>query len=343
MAVTQIEIARELNLSQETVSAALRGDPRCRAATREQVIALARRLGYRRNGLAAGLRGSQTASVGVVWGFAEVWTGDAVIGLDILRLAQQKGLATYQAQRTPEPRAMRRQIQDLILRRVDALIVEAYEGETDDPEILALLAEAPAVISVVARPKTNWVGDQIVHDRTPAIEEIVDHLVATGRRRPAIMLSSHNVNNQIKLEVFSSRLALHGLDHDPLIELPTPTSPLHQEAPDYVERYTAAIQDAREAGKEFDAVFCVNDIGALTVMRVLADRGYRLPEDMAVVGFNDSDMCRLWRPALASVDRRRGAVAEAVAHALSERLADRDASAKEIYVPMRFHRRASAG
>ncbi len=343
MPVTQIEIARELQVSQETVSAALRGDPRCKASTRKQVLEAAQRLGYRRNTLAAGLRGGPTASIGVVWGFGEMWTGDAAIGLDVLNRAQQKGLATYQAQRSHDPAEMKRQIQNLISRRVDALVIEAVDPAVDDPQVVALLKQASAVISLVSQLKDNWLGDQVVHDRVPVIRQIVDHFVASGRVRPAIMLASGNQNNQAKLKVFVDRLREHGIAHDPLIELPVPKTRLVHGSPDYLERYAEALNAALDSGMNFDAVLGINDTGALTVMKLLKDRGVSVPNDVAVVGFNNLDICQLWDPMLASVDRRQLAAAEIIEQVLSDRLANNEAPSQRKTIAMEFLWRASAG
>jgi DNA-binding LacI/PurR family transcriptional regulator len=92
-----------------------------------------------------------------------------------------------------------------------------------------------------------------------------------------------------------------------------------------------------------DAVFCFNDVGALYVMRDLQDRGLRVPEDVAVVGFNDTEPGRLWRPALASGDRKFADVAAAVERLLSTRLSDPEQPPRTETIEMNFLRRASAG
>ncbi|HEX7009420.1 MAG TPA: LacI family DNA-binding transcriptional regulator, partial [Phycisphaeraceae bacterium] len=95
--VTAHDVARAAGVSQITVSRTFSGKAPVAEATRQRILHVAERMGYRPNILAAGLRGGQTTSVGALWSFGMAGD-DARIGLEILRSAQKRGYATYQAE-----------------------------------------------------------------------------------------------------------------------------------------------------------------------------------------------------------------------------------------------------
>ena len=92
MPITQAQLAEKLGLSQRTVSVAFSGSGRINEQTRLRVLEAARKHGYRPNRLAMGLRGGRTGSVGLIWSFADPWTGDSIIAVDLLQRLQARDL-----------------------------------------------------------------------------------------------------------------------------------------------------------------------------------------------------------------------------------------------------------
>jgi DNA-binding LacI/PurR family transcriptional regulator len=339
MPITQTDIARKLGVNQKTVSIAFGAAGRIHPDTRSKILMAARELGYQPNHLAAGLRGSRTRSVGVVWAFVDPWAGDAVIGLDVLERLQQRKFATYQAQHSSDNDVLCSQLDDFLARRVDAIVVQAIPSQLADPEVLARLKQAPAVVAVTREPVADFPGDLIIHDRDLAIRQVVDHFADTGRRRPAMALSIEQESNPPKFAAFAERCRERGINHDRmLIDLDFPTrAETHGQL--HLDGFRRAFPDRVDV----DAVFCFNDTGALYVMRELQDRGLRVPEDVAVVGFNDIEPGRIFQPPLATGDRKQHQVAQAVDRLLADRLADPETAPRQETIHMQFIRRQSAG
>ncbi len=343
MSLTQSQLAQTLNVSQVAVSLAFReGHNRLSGDTRQRILSAAKELGYRPNRLASGLRGGRTSSIGIIWAFADPWAGDAVIALDLLNRLQHHGLAVYQSQHSASKAVMLRQLDDLIARRADALIIQAIPSQLRDPDILERLESFDTVIAVCRENIRDFPHDLLIHDRNRAISEVVDHLVAAGRKRIAMATSIAQESNPPKFKAFVDRLHHHGLaDHDHLlINLDTPSDPsLHGQL------HADAMQKLFPADQPMpvDAIFCFNDTGALYVMRELFDRGLRVPEDVAVVGFNNIEPGRVWNPPLATGDRMAGEVSAGLDQMLKARLDDPDLEPQRKTVHMRFVRRESAG
>ena len=344
MSITQQEIATKLGISQRSVSVAFGGNGRIGEKTRRAILKTAEAHGYRPNRLASSLRTGQTGSIGVVWAFVNPWTGDSEIGMNLLQRIQNRGLTTYQVQHG-DSRAvelLRQRLAELRSRRVDAVVIEGTPGELMDEGVLDQLRDIPSV-AVCREDLPEFPGDLVIHDRFQAIGEVVDHLVATGRRRLAMAISLEQESNPGKMEAFRRRCRHHGLaehEHE-LIALDYPDSPTN-----HGERHGVAMRqrfpDDRDLGG-VDAIFAFNDVGAMYIIQDLKRRGLRVPDDVAVVGFNNTEPAAVWDPPLASGDRRFDEVAREVETLLVDRLGDIDRPPRRLTIPMRFIHRASAG
>ena len=110
-------------------------------------------------------------------------------------------------------------------------------------------------------------------------------------------------------------------------------------------RHLQGLRRAFPVGRPLpvDAIFCFNDVGAMFVLRELQDRGIAVPDDVAVVGFNDIEPARTCRPALASGDRKGHRLAATVDDLVHRRLEDPDLPPQQHTVHMEFVPRESAG
>ncbi len=343
MPITQAQLARTLNVSQVAVSLAFRkGHNRLSPETRQRILTAAKRLGYRPNHLASGLRGGRTSSVGMIWAFADPWAGDAIIALDLLERLQGYGFAVYQSQRSENLEVMCRQLDDLIARRADALVIQAIPDQLRHPELVERFDAFNAVVAVCREDVPEFAHDLLVHDRDRVICEVVDHLVAAGRRRIAMATSPEQESNPPKLKTFTARLRHHGLPEHPneVIAIDCPTDPA-----EHGRLHMLAFRRQFPAGKPVpvDAIFCFNDNGAMCIMRELQDRGVRIPEDIAVVGFNNIELGQVWRPALATGDRMHKQVTQALDQMIQARIAEPDLPPQRRIVHMKFVWRESAG
>jgi DNA-binding LacI/PurR family transcriptional regulator len=95
------------------------------------------------------------------------------------------------------------------------------------------------------------------------------------------------------------------------------------------------------SGAKFDAVLGLNDTLALGAIRVLARHGIRIPDDVAVVGFDDIDEASYSTPTLTTVDPGRRQIARIAVELLVERMGGADSEHREIVAPYELHIRES--
>ena len=343
---TILDIADKVGLSHMTVSRVLSGKAGVREATRQRVLKAAEKLNYSPNSLANGFRSGKTQSAGIVWQFVDPWAGDTAVGLWVMQALQRHGLATYQSQFSQDLPEMINVLDDLLRRRVDAIVIGGTPDILSHEDIKRRLAKIPSVVAVAYEAIDEFPGDQLVHDRNAAIREVVAHLVATGRRRPAMIMSLEVEANHDKLHAFRGALREYGIGHDhDLIELVKPVPTLSQPFSSDADRYRHALEQSWPAGTpiDVDAIFSFNDLGAMVAANFVRDRGLKVGQDIAVVGFNDDPASALWQPPLASGDRCRAALAEATENMVLTRLANPELPPRCRTIEMKFVWRESAG
>lgn len=341
-----MDVAMRAKVAKSTVAAALRpggGGKNARVSekTAARICQIAAELGYRPNRLASGLRGASTSSVAAVWQFVDPWCLDANIGNQLLQRFQHLGLATYQAEHPNDPGAVMSVLTDLLERRPDALIIRWRPDQIDHAGIRALIEQFSAVVAVVPWQVTGLSIDQVVHDRSSGIRQVVRHFAQTGRKRLCITLNMQDVTDRQKFDVFASECRANGLEvcDRTLLDL----SDRFSNPADRIERYLAAMKRHFAGAVDVDAILCVNDVGMMAVAKDLRDRGLRVGREVALVGLNDPPGLSLWDPPLATIDRNHGELLDAVYGLVTDRLASPTSPPQARSVNMRFVWRESAG
>jgi LacI family transcriptional regulator len=346
---TILDIADKVGLSHMTVSRVLSGKTGVREATRQRVLKAAEKLNYSPNSLANGFRSGKTQSAGIVWQFVDPWAGDTAVGLWVMQALQRHGLATYQSQFSPDLAEMTAVLDDLLRRRVDAIVIGGTPEVLSHPDILRRIEKVPAVVAVSYAPVEGFKGDQVIHDRNAAIRQVVRHLAITGKRRPAMLLSMEVEANHDKLRTFRAAMAENGIPDHPrtLVEMGLGDTPMTLSQPfnSDADRYTSALMQAWPAGTpiDVDAIFSFNDLGAMVTAKFLRDRGVNIGRDVAVIGFNNDPATSLFDPPLATGDRSRAALAETTQDMVLSRLKNQDLPPRIKRVEMSFVWRESAG
>ncbi|MGI3782564.1 MAG: substrate-binding domain-containing protein, partial [Janthinobacterium lividum] len=164
-------------------------------------------------------------------------------------------------------------------------------------------------------------------DNEAAAAEATRHLISTGRRRIAVVGAQpppFGHSARLRLRGYRDALAEAGIRYDPELVVPA-LSWRRQPGADAVPRLLALPRPP-------DALFCLNDLLALGAVRGLADAGLRVPEDVAVVGFDDIEESRWAIPSLTTVAPDKQAIARSAVEHLARRLDHRSAEPEEVTV-----------
>jgi DNA-binding LacI/PurR family transcriptional regulator len=157
--------------------------------------------------------------------------------------------------------------------------------------------------------------DHVAVDNVAAAREATRHLIGTGRTRIAAIGPQPHLHNETarqRLEGYHTALVTAGLPVAPALEVPVRA--LHR------ADGAAALRTLLANGAAPDAVFCFNDQLALGALRAASDLGPRVPDDLALVGFDDIEDGRYSVPSLTTVVPDKEAIAARALACLAERM-----------------------
>ncbi|MGC0369521.1 LacI family DNA-binding transcriptional regulator [Microbacterium sp. SLBN-111] len=315
MGATLHDVARAAGVSIKTVSNVIHDHPHVRADTRDRVRAAIAELAYRPNLSARGLRSGRTGVIGLaVPALRESYFAE--LADHIIRLADARGIGVVIEQTNGERDAELLAISGGRRRFTDGLLLSPVSLGQADAEVLGI--DYPLVLlgdRIFGGPT-----DHVAIHNTAAARAGVEHLLSLGRRNIAILGGSDDTPGQpssasLRLAGYREAIAAAGIAENPALIRP-------------LETWTRACgSQAAHAlvaeGVIFDAVFALNDTIALGALRALAREGIAVPDDVAVLGFDNIDEARYSVPSLSSVDVGKEQIAETALELLLERIAEK--------------------
>jgi DNA-binding LacI/PurR family transcriptional regulator len=287
------EVAAHAGVGRGTASRVVNGGAHVSEAAREAVLRAVDELGYVPNRAARALVTRLTDSVALVVSESEERFFGEPFFAGIVRAASaalsESGrqlfltVAQSDSSRTLLEKHLTRQ-------HVDGVLLLSIHG--DDP-LAAHLEERGLPTVLGGRPAGVEVLSYVDIDNVAGAEEAVRHLVAAGRRRIATITGPADMMAGLgRLEGYRRALAEAGLPYDETLVAPG----------DFSEASGApAAETLLDRRPDLDAVFAASDPMAYATLRVLAARGVRVPEDVAVVGFDDAPSSRHTVPMLTTV------------------------------------------
>jgi LacI family transcriptional regulator len=325
------DVARAAGVSVGTASKALNGQGRLRAETRERVMREAERLEFRPNDLIKSLLRGRTFTVGLVTtDYFGRFNMPVIAGIeDALGAAE---ILVFLCNVRDDPERERKVVASLLAKQVDGIIVMGRRIDPRPPVNVGL-SGTPVVyaFSRVTEPDALCLAPDDAHGARLAIE----HLLRLGRRRFAHVTGpSQREAVQLRREGMTATLRDHGFDLPERRILSGEWS----EAWGYDAAGLVLAGDPT-----VDAIFCGSDIIARGVLDGLRERGRRVPDDVAVVGFDNWEIvAEQTRPPLTTVDMNLHDLGREAAKRLLARVEGERAEGT-IRLPCRLVVRASCG
>lgn len=281
------DVAREAGVSVATVSRVFNGSARVAEGTRDVVREVAARLRYTPHGAARSLITSRTSTLGVLLPdlYGEFFS-EVIRGVDTT--ARRGGYHLLVSSSHDNPTEMEA-VLGAMRGRVDGLLVMSPDAEA--VRALAMLPESFPV--VLLNSAANGTHDALTIQNLEGASAMVRHLIGLGHRRIAIIKGAERNHDALeRLRGYREALSGAGISIDEAIEIPG----------DFSEGagYAAAAELVRRPRRP-TAIFASNDAMAIGALSALHERGIRVPQQMAVAGFDDIPMARYMNPPLSSV------------------------------------------
>ena len=289
--ITIYDISRALDISASTVSRGLNNNPQIRKEVRRKIVQVAKEMGYQPNKFATSLRLKRTRSLGVVIPRIDSHFMSTVIsGME--KVAKQKGYQLLISQSEESVSLEAENIQALFNSRVDGFLVSlSSETKNLDHFQNVFKKDIPLLFFDRVFCQSNCIC--VVIDNFKAGYDATQHLIDQGCRRIACVTGSlnRNVYND-RLRGFKQALSDNSVPYYEDLLIVTNLND------------SSGVLIVRELMKQEampDAIFAANDSSAVSTICELKKAGYRIPEDIAVVGFNDDPVSTVIEPNLTTV------------------------------------------
>jgi DNA-binding LacI/PurR family transcriptional regulator len=320
------DVARLAGVSHQTVSRVLNNHPNVSQVTRDRVLAAIRELAYRPNAAARTLVTRRTHTLGVI-SFDTMLYGPASMLYGFERAAHDAYFVSIASLPALDRRSMLDAVERFVGQGIEGIIVIA----TQDTAVAALAHVPPEVPLVAVGCGTRASVTSVAIDNAEGAAGATRYLLSLGHRTVHHVAGPSSCLDAAE-RVDGWRQALRAAGAPEPAVLAGDWSP--------ASGYKLGAQLATDP--EVTAIFCGDDTMALGVMRALAERGLRVPDDMSIVGFDDVPEAGYYLPPLTTVRQDFGEVGRQALSALVDRMAGAIPAGLRVRVAPELIVRASA-
>jgi DNA-binding LacI/PurR family transcriptional regulator len=290
---TIFDIAKQLGISKSTVSRALTGHPSVHEQTRNKVLQLASELEYQRNMFSVGLIKKVSHTLGIIVPeFSRSFFPQVIIGAQERAKEAGYNLIICQSDENYETEVSNAQV--MLSHQVDGLMI-SMTRETKNFDHLKLFQRKGIPIVFFNRVCDEMTVPKVIVEDYEGAFAAVEHLIARGKTRIAHLSGPESLSICKSRESgYIAALKKHHIEVDK----------------DLVVHYDLTIHKVKIYVNYFlglkerpDAIFCINDPTAIEAIQIIKERGLRIPEDIAIIGFSNDFVSALIEPSLTTVEQ----------------------------------------
>lgn len=311
------QIAKELGVSVSTVSKALSNSPEISEPTKIKVQEFAKLKNYKPNNIAVNLKSKRSKTIGVIIPnilnpfFAKVFSG-------IEKAANARG---YNVITCISNESLKKEItaMDMLSNgTIDGFILSVADETQKEHEFKhfkdAIADDIPIVMFDRISEDVNC--DKVIVDDFDSAVNAVNHLIKTGCKNIALISNIDNLSvGQLRAEGYLEALKANGVAiNEDLILRCESTEELDEKFPAFFNI----------KGKKIDGVFALEESASVTAHKAVLKGGFRIPEDVQLIGFADGVWSRRLTPSLSTVSQHGPEIGEAAAETLINRLESKE-------------------
>jgi DNA-binding LacI/PurR family transcriptional regulator len=316
---TILDVAARAGVSKSLVSMVIRGASGVSERRREAVLRAAEELGYRPNAVARSLVQQRSHTLGVVVSdlhnpyFAEVVDG-------IQEAATATGYRSLMITGNRVPSREAEGLETLLELRVDAIILA---GPVVDPSAVTA-ASRSVPVALVARATRAESVDSVTNNDRAGAALAVDHLVGLGHRRIIHVDGGADApGSGARRNGYLAAMRRHGLSSHAAVVRGSFTE----------EGGAEGVRAILRSRRRPTALFVSNDLAAVGALHALEASGLRVPEDVSVVGYDNTSLAAFGHISLTTIDQPRREMGALAVHLLLERLAEGRVEPRHIVLP----------
>lgn len=291
--ITIKDIARILGISPSTVSRALKDHPDISEETRNLVKTFADKVHYRPNALALSLRRQKTFTLGLI--IPEIvhhFFSSVISGMEDLAYGEGYHMMICQSNENYYREVINTQA--LLDHRVDGLLV-SISKTTREFNHLKTAVDNGTPIVFFDRICDEIESDRVLTDDFEGARIATSHLIDRGSKNILHLAAPrHLLIGKNRMEGYKQALKNHDIPFREDLVLKCDTR----------EEVFTLRQHILELAPNIDGIFAVNDSTAVAAMQILQENGYKVPQDIAVIGFGDGPISTIAHPPLSTVEQK---------------------------------------
>ncbi|MDJ1468308.1 LacI family DNA-binding transcriptional regulator [Cytophagaceae bacterium DM2B3-1] len=289
--ITILDIARQLNISKSTVSRALTGHPKVSPETRKAVLELAVQMDYQPNMLSVSLVKNKSNTIGVIVPeFMSSFFPQVILGIQQVARTSGYTVLITQCSESYEQEVANARL--LLASQVDGLLVSLTK-ETLNYDHLKIFQRKGIPVVFFNRVCEDMEVPKVIVDDYEGAYRATEHLITTGRKRIAHLAGPATLAiSRKRLDGYRDALRRYGIPSDESLIISYDLT---------MEKVDIYVNHLLNLANRPDALFCINDPTAIQAIQVIKQRGLRIPDDIAVVGFSNDYYSAYIEPSLTTV------------------------------------------
>lgn len=321
------DVAAAAGVSTATVSRVLSDHPHVRAHLRDRVLAAVAELEYRPNLLARSLRARQTNTIGLI--LPDIRNPFfASISRAVEDIAYEHGMTVILCNTDENPEREALYLEVMRAEQVSGVILSSTQRIA---RLADLNLDVPLVL--VDRAFKNSDVDAVLLDNMSAAAELTTHLLERGYRRIAALIGDTNTTGRERQRGYEAALREYGL---------APLQSLIKIVRPRIDTGCAAAIELLEAAQPPDAILAGNSLLTAGVLQAIRKRNLRIPQDVAVVGFDEPLWASLVEPAITTMAQPTDDIGKTATELLLQRIAEPQRPARKVILQGELHVRASS-
>lgn len=329
MTITIYDVAREANVSMATVSRVVNGNPNVKPTTRKKVLNTIEQLGYRPNAVARGLASKKTTTVGaIIPDISSIFFAELARGIEDIATMYKYNMILSNSDQNKDKELQL--INTMLGKQVDGILFMG--GNITDEHVQQFQTSSVPVVLASTYDETDTIPSVNI-DYEEAAYEATKYLIDKGNRHPAFVAGQADTKvNQLKYKGY-------------LRALEEASEPVNENLIIKGE-YTydsgiEAVDELLQLTEKPSAIFVASDEMALGVIHGVQDKGYNVPEDVEVVGFDNTRLASMVRPTLSTVVQPMYDIGAVAMRLLTKYMNKEEVAENKVVLPHRIEKRNS--
>lgn len=327
--ITIYDVAREANVSMATVSRVVNGNPNVKPVTRKKVLATIERLGYRPNAVARGLASKKTTTVGaIIPDISSIFFAELARGIEDIATMYKYNVILSNSDQNKDKEIQL--IDTMYEKQVDGILFMG--GNITEEHVHQFSSASVPVVLAATYDESNKLPSVNI-DYELAAYEATTSLIKDKKNQPAFVSGENNTMiNNLKYQGYLRALkeASISVDEDLII------------LGDYsYQSGIDAVEKLLNLNDKPHAVFAASDEMALGVIHGAQDKGYDVPSDIEVFGFDNTRLAQMVRPTLSTIVQPMYDIGAVAMRLLTKFMNKEEVDEQKVILPHRIEKRNS--